>query len=66
MLPTKGPQHAAMGKLDAKWKHGCIMGYGKSSNEYYVFCEESRKMIMAMSVQRVPPDQDGRQKDWRT
>ena len=56
MLPTKGPQQAAMGKLDAKWKHGHIMGYGKSSNEYYVFDEESKKMVMARSVQRVPFD----------
>ena len=34
MLPTKGPQQAAMVKLDARWKHGYIMGYGKTSNEY--------------------------------
>ena len=30
MLPTKGPQQAALGKLDARWRHRHIMGYGKS------------------------------------
>ena len=32
------------------------MGYGKSSNEYYVSDEESTNMVMARSVQRVPFD----------
>ena len=57
MLPTKGPQQAAMGKLDAKCEHGYFMGCGKSANEPYVFDEEPKKMIMARSVQRVPRDQ---------
>ena len=56
MLPTKGPQHNEMGKLDARWKHGYIMGYGKSSNEYYIFEEEAKKLTLARSVQRVPLD----------
>ena len=43
-----------MGKLDARWKNGYIMGYGKSSNEYYLFDEDSKNMTMARSVQRVP------------
>jgi hypothetical protein len=57
MLPTKGPQHAAMEELDARWKHGYVFGYGKTSNEYYIYEEQSKKMIMARSVQRVPADQ---------
>ena len=56
ILPTQGPQHAAMGKLDARWKHGYIMGYGESFSEYYIFDEDPKKMTMARSVQRVPPD----------
>ena len=43
MLPTKGPQHDMLGKLDARWKYGYIMGYGKSSNEYYIFEEDRRR-----------------------
>ena len=57
MLATNGPQQAAMGKLDARWKHGYIMGYGKTSNEYCIFGIESKKMTMARSAQRVPPDE---------
>ena len=45
-----------MGKLDARWKYGYIMGYGKSSNEYYIFEEDTKKMTMARRVQRVPSD----------
>jgi len=44
-----------MGKLDARWKYGYTMGYGKSSNEYHIF-EEAKEMTMARSVQRVPLD----------
>ena len=57
MLPTKGPQQAVMGKLDARWKHGYVMGYGKTSNEYYIYDAEDTKMLMAKSVQRVPAEQ---------
>ena len=57
MLPTKGPQHDALGKLDSRWLHGFIVGYSKSSNEYYVYEETKQKVIKAKSVQRVPIEQ---------
>ena len=57
MLPTKGPQSDALGKLDARWAYGYIMGYSKSSNEYYVFEEVKQKVTKVRSVQRVPADQ---------
>ena len=57
MLPTKGPQVEAMGKLDARWLHGFVKGYSKSSNEYYIFEEGKKKMTLAKSVQRVPAEQ---------
>ena len=57
MLPTKGPQHEALGKLDSRWSHGYIIGYSKSSNEYYVYEEDKKNVTKVRSVQRVPPDQ---------
>ena len=57
MLPTKGLHSDAMGKLDPRWAYGYIMGYSKSSNEYYVFEEVKQKVTKVRSVQRVPADQ---------
>ena len=57
MLPTTGPRYEAMAKLDPRWLNGYVTGYSKSSNEYYVFDENSQKMVLAKSVQRVPQEQ---------
>ena len=43
--------------MDSRWSHGYIIGYSKSSNEYYVYEEEQKKATKVRSVQRVPPDQ---------
>ena len=56
MLPKKGPQKDARAKLDPRWANGYIMGYSKSSNEYYIFEETAKKLIRVKSVQRVPED----------
>ena len=56
MLPTKGPKYEEMAKLDPRWLNGYVTGYSKSSNEYYIFDENSKKMVLAKSVQRVPAD----------
>jgi len=57
MLPTKGPQYEALGKLDPRWLYGFVTGYSKSSNEYYIFDEKNQKMTLAKSIQRAPAEQ---------
>ena len=57
MLPTKGPQQGAMGQIDANRKRGYIVGYVMNSDEYCSCDEESTKMVLARSMQRVPLDQ---------
>ena len=56
MLPTKGPQHDALAKVDPRLAYGFITGYSKSSNEYYFFEGAGGKLTKAKSVQRVLAD----------
>ena len=54
MLPKKGPEHDARGKLDAMWEYGVVVGYSRTSAEYLVKAEAHSKVVKARSLQRVP------------
>ena len=56
MLPSKGPQHDARAKLDPLWEHGVVLGYSRTSAEYFVYSDIENKVIRARSLQRVPED----------
>ena len=34
-LPSKGPEADARGTLEPRWKRGCMLGFSRSTNEYY-------------------------------
>ena len=39
-LPSKGPTRKEDGSLDARWLHGIVLGYSRSSHEYWVWSEK--------------------------
>jgi hypothetical protein len=51
-LPSKGPTRKEDGSLDARWLHGIILGYSRTSHEYWVWYEKGP--LMVRSIQRVP------------
>ena len=53
-LPADGPETPA-DKLSHRWKHGHVVGYRTTGNDYDVLDEEKRTMVVARSVHRVTP-----------
>ena len=45
------------GKLGSKWKEGIFLGYSRDSNEYILWCSESKGVVRARSIQRKPESQ---------
>ncbi len=50
-LPSKGPTRKEDGSLDARWLHGVVLGYSRTSHEYWVFYDD--RAMMVRSIQRV-------------
>ena len=51
-LPNKGPTRKEDGSLDARWLHGVVLGYSKTSHEYWIWRDKGP--LLVRSVQRVP------------
>ena len=57
MLQRKSQDRSLEGKLGSKWREGVFLGYSKDSNEYLLWCVESKEVTRARSVQRKPESQ---------
>ncbi len=53
-LPTKGPRHDPDGKLGNRWPYGIMLGYSRTSYEYWVWNGE--RVLKVRDVQRLPMD----------
>ena len=51
-LPSNGPTRKEDGSLAARWLHGVVLGYSRSSHEYWVWYEKGP--LLVRSIQRVP------------
>ena len=51
-LPSKGPTRREDESLDRRWLHAVVLGYSRTSHEYWVYYDG--KAMMVRSIQRVP------------
>ena len=57
MLQRKSQDRSLEGTLGSKWKEGIFLGYSRDSNEYLLWCSESKGVVRARSIQRKPESQ---------
>ena len=57
MLQRKSQDRSLEGKLGSKWKEGIFLCYSRDSNEYLLWCSESKGVVFARSIQRKPEPQ---------
>ena len=50
-------------KLQAGWKHECVLGNTQSIGEYHMLAEGTHEMKMPGSVQRRPPTETWKSKE---
>ena len=51
-LPTKGPRHDPDGKLGNRWPYGIMLGYSRTSYEYWIW--DGQRVVKVRDVQRLP------------